>query len=309
MLYQKVKDIEEAFKVVGKPAACEIKIDGFRLQIHKRSGKIWLFTRRLDDVTKQFPDIVEVVSKKVRGSSYVIDCEVVGIDPKTKRWLPFQNISQRIKRKYDIQKTVKEIPVMVIPFDVMSYEGKDMISAPFKERRKLLVKIIRPVKERLQIVEQVVTDSVSVASKFMKKSLALGNEGIMMKNLGELYKPGSRVGYGVKVKQIMETLDLVIVGAEWGHGKRGGWLSSFKLACRKGKEFLSIGKMGTGIKEKKEMGVSFGALTKMLKPLIIEGKIGKVKVKPKVVVEVAYEEIQKSPKYKSGFALRFPRPF
>jgi DNA ligase-1 len=306
MLYQKVKDIEDGFRVVGKPAACELKIDGFRMQIHKRNNKIWLFTRRLEDVTRQFPDIVEVVSKRIKGDSFVIDCEVVGIDPKTKYWLPFQNISQRIRRKYRIEEMVKNLPVHVVAFDMMSYEGKDMISEPFKERRKLLAEIIRPAKE-IEIVEQIVTDNVDRVEKFMKHSLAGGNEGIMMKKLDAVYKPGSRVGYGVKVKQIMETLDLVIVGAEWGHGKRGGWLSSFKLACKKNKEFLSIGKMGTGIKEKKEEGISFGEFTKLLKPLIIDEKGGKVKVKPKVVVEVAYEEIQASPSYKSGYALRFPR--
>ncbi len=136
-------------------------------------------------------------------------------------------------------------------------------------------------------------------------------EGVMVKNLDGPYKPGSRVGYGVKVKPVMETLDLVIVGAEWGAGKRAKWLSSFVLACRdpKNKKLLTIGKMGTGIKEKPEHGVSFHQLTQLLKPLIISEKGKTVKIKPKYVIEIAYEEIQKSPTYESGFALRFPRLF
>ncbi len=309
MLYPKAKNFEDAFKAVGTPAACELKIDGFRLQIHKQGRDIWLFTRRLENVTKQFPDIIEIVSKNIKGSSFVVDSEVVGIDPKTKQWLPFQNISQRIRRKYNIQEIVKKIPVQVVAFDVIYLDNKDLISTPFQERRKLLEKVIKPVKEKLAVVEQITTSDQKTAEKFMKHSLALGNEGIMMKKLDAAYIPGSRVGYGVKVKPVAESLDLVITGATWGTGKRSGWLSSFILACKDPStgEFLNIGKMGTGIKEKAEMGVSFGALTKMLKPLIIGEKGKEVSVKPKIVVEVGYEEIQKSPTYRSGYALRFPR--
>lgn len=128
-----------------------------------------------------------------------------------------------------------------------------------------------------------------------------------MKNLEGVYKPGSRVGYGIKIKPVMETLDLVVVGAEWGTGKRANWLSSFILACRDGNEFKEIGKMGTGFKEKDSEGVSFGRMTKLLKPLIISESGREVKVKPGVIVEAKYEEIQKSTNYSSGFALRFPR--
>jgi len=130
----------------------------------------------------------------------------------------------------------------------------------------------------------------------------------MMKNMEGIYKPGSRVGFGVKVKPILETLDLVITGAEWGEGKRTSWLSSFELSClsKNKKEFLTIGKVGTGIKEKDE-GVNFEELTKLLQPLIEEAKGQEVKIRPKIIVEIAYEEIQASNNYSSGFALRFPR--
>nr|MCK4929490.1 DNA ligase [Nanoarchaeota archaeon] len=134
-----------------------------------------------------------------------------------------------------------------------------------------------------------------------------GEEGVMAKNLEGIYKPGSRVGYGVKVKPVMESLDLVIVGAEWGTGKRSGWLTSYVLACRKGDKFLEIGKVGTGIKELEEQGVSFKELTMKLNPLIISEEGKTVRIKPEIIIEVKYEEIQKSPTYDSGYALRFPR--
>ena len=130
----------------------------------------------------------------------------------------------------------------------------------------------------------------------------------MIKNLKAKYIPGRRVGGWVKLKPIQETLDLVITEAEWGEGKRANWLSSFTLSCKEDDKFLRIGKVGTGIPEKEsEDGLSFPQLTKELKKLIISEKGKQVKLKPKIVVEIAYEEIQKSPTYDSGFALRFPR--
>jgi DNA ligase 1 len=308
MLYQKATDLANAFERVGKPAAFEYKIDGFRLQIHRKGNQIWLFTRRQEDVTKQFPDIVDNVKKHIKADKFIIDAEVIGIDKKTGKWLPFQDISQRIRRKYDIEEIVKKIPVIVNIFDVLYMDGQSMILKSFKERRDTLEKTVKSVKDKFVIVKEIITSSEKEAKQFYEESLAKGNEGIMAKNLDAEYKPGSRVGYGVKVKPIMETLDLVIVGAEWGTGKRGGWLSSFILACKdKDGSFLEIGKMGTGIKEKEEMGVSFEELTRMIKPLITSETGKTVRIKPNIVVEVAYEEVQKSPTYNSGFALRFPR--
>ncbi|MBT3940790.1 ATP-dependent DNA ligase [Candidatus Woesearchaeota archaeon] len=306
MLYQKARNITHAFERVGRPGALEYKYDGFHIQIHKRASKIQVFTRRQEDVTKQFPDIISMVKKQVSATNFILDAEAIGSDPKTGKWLPFQHISQRIRRKYDVELLAKKIPVVVRVFDIMYLDGKDMLLVPFKDRRKAIEKIIKK-SQQFAPAEQIVTSSDEDGSRFYKESLEKGNEGLIAKNLEAEYKPGSRVGYGVKIKPIMEPLDLVIVGAEWGTGKRGGWLSSFILACKKDDQFLEIGKMGTGIKEKEDMGTSFKELTKLLKPLIIadEGRV--VRVKPKVVIEIAYEEIQKSPTYSSGFALRFPR--
>jgi DNA ligase-1 len=131
----------------------------------------------------------------------------------------------------------------------------------------------------------------------------------MFKNLNAPYKPGSRVGYMVKLKTTLETLDLVIVGAEWGEGKRSGWLTSYILACRDEDtgELLTVGKMSTGLKEKSEEGTTYEEMTKLLKPLKIREEGKEVEIMPQIVIEVSYEEIQKSPNYTSGFALRFPR--
>jgi len=308
MLALKVKDVKEGFERVGKPADIEYKLDGFRLQIHKKNNEIKLFTRRLENVTKQFPDVVDYVKHNIKGDSFIIDSEAVGFSPKTKKYLPFQSISQRIKRKYDIKNMAKEFPVELNVFDVIYYNGKNMIKTPFIERRKIIEKIVKPAERKIVYVKNLITSDEKEVLKFYKESLDKGNEGIMLKTLDAVYKPGARVGHMVKFKPVMDTLDLVIVGAEWGEGKRSNWLSSFTLACiDENNNFLELGKVGTGIKEKSGLGVSFSQLTEELKPLIISEKGKNVKVKPEIVVEINYEEIQKSPTYSSGYALRFPR--
>jgi len=308
MLYQKALTIDDAFGIVGKPAAIEYKYDGFRLQVHRTGDTIKLFTRRLEDVTEQFPDVERAVRECVKAESFILDCEVIGIDKKTGKWLPFQKISRRIKRKYDIDQIVDEIPVIINFFDAMMADGKSLIDVPFSQRRKFIESVVSEA-DGIKVARHIITDDVKKVNDFYKESLSKGNEGIMMKNLSAPYKPGSRVGYGIKIKPTMDNLDLVIVGADYGEGKRVGWLSSFHLACYDSDsgEYLTIGKMGTGIKEKSGEGTSFGELTEMLKPHITEEKGKTVAIKPAVVIEVAFEEIQKSTKYSSGFALRFPR--
>ena len=308
MLYKKAKNINDAFNTVGKPCACEYKYDGFRLQIHRNGEIIKLVTRRLEDVTNQFPDVVESVKKNIESEDYIIDCEIIGIDPKTKKWLPFQNISQRIKRKYEIIRMTKEIPVVVKIFDAMEIGGKNLLNEKFSQRREMLTKIVKEEKDKINLAKQVILNYENEVDKFYEESLAQGNEGIMMKNMDAPYKPGSRVGYGVKIKPVMESLDLTIIKAEWGEGKRSGWLTSYTVACiDEDGNFLEIGKVGTGLKEKDTEGLSFAEMTEELKERIIASKGRNVTIKPETVLEIEYEEIQKSPNYKSGFALRFPR--
>lgn len=306
MLAIKVDTLPEAFEAVGKPALIEFKLDGFRVQIHKSNNEISLFTRRLENVTSQFAEVIPIIKKQIKGSSYIVDSEFVGYDPKTGKYLPFQSISQRIKRKYHIEKIAKEFPVVINVFDVINYEGKNLMDSPQEERRKLLEKIVKQKTKQIVLTKKLITSNEKQAEKFFKESLKAGNEGVMIKNLKGIYQPGRRVEGWVKYKEIMETLDLVIIEAEWGRGKRVNWFSSFTLGCKKGDKFVSVGKVGTGIKEK-ESDVTFKSLTKYLKPLIISEKNKIAKIKPKLVVEIAYEEIQKSPTYESGYALRFPR--
>ena len=309
MLALKCDTIEEAFETVGKTAAIEFKYDGFRISAHKNEvGKVWLFTRRLEDVTKQFPDVVRFVKKNVKGKSFIIDSEAVGYNKKNGRYLPFQNISQRIKRKYDIERMSADFPVELNVFDIIFYDGKSLINEEFEKRRKLLEKIIKQEPKKIVLSKMKIASEKKDVEKFFKDSVNAGNEGLMFKSLTAPYKPGARVGYMVKFKAIMETLDLVIVGAEWGEGKRSKWLSSYEIACiDESGNFVELGRASTGLKEKEEEGLSFAEMTRLLKPLIISDKGKEVKVKPKIVIEVGYEEIQKSPSYSSGFALRFPR--
>ena len=308
MLAQKVSSVEEGFAVVGKPCAVEYKYDGFRLVIHKKGDKITLYTRRLENVTKQFPEVTDYVKKFVKGDNFILDSEAVGFNKKTKKYTKFQDISQRIKRKYDIEKLQNELPVEVNIFDVLFYEGKSYLNEPFIKRTELVKKIISNQPYKIICSKQIITDSEKKAQEFYEKALKENQEGVMLKNLDAVYKPGKRVGYMLKLKPESKDLDLVITGAEYGTGKRSGWFSSFILSCREGNEFLEVGRVGTGIGEKEnENKVTFNELTEKIKPLITKEEDKMVKIKPKIVVAVTYQEIQKSPTYNSGYALRFPR--
>ncbi|MBU2634121.1 MAG: ATP-dependent DNA ligase [Nanoarchaeota archaeon] len=305
MLAIKLENIKDAFKALGETVQAEYKLDGFRLNIHK-DKEIKLFTRNLEDVTKQFDELINVVKENVKGKSFILDCEVVGFDSKTGRYLPFQSISQRIKRKYDIEDMAKKFPVELHVFDVLYYNGKNLMDKSLKERRELLEKILKEKEKKIVLTKKLVSDNERKIGDFYKEALKNGHEGIMIKNLGSKYIPGRYVNGWIKLKPVLESLDLVILKGVWGEGKRSNWLSSFTLACSNGDKFLDVGKVGTGIKEKGE-GVTFKTLTKELKKYILKENGKEVILKPKLIVEINYEEIQKSPSYSSGYALRFPR--
>ncbi|MBS3078697.1 ATP-dependent DNA ligase [Candidatus Pacearchaeota archaeon] len=310
MLALKAQSIEDGFKRVGKPAAIEYKYDGFRMLINKdEKGTIKIFTRRLDEVTKQFPDVVKYIKENIKAKSFILDSEAVGYDPKTKKYKAFQDISQRIRRKYDIEKLEKKLPVEINVFDILYFNGKSMINEPFEKRTELIRKIIHHHPYHIRTAEQIITSDEKVAEKFYKQALKDNQEGIMIKNLQAEYKPGARVGFMLKLKPAENEFDLVITGAEYGTGKRGGILSSFTLSCYdpKNDKYLEIGKASTGLKEKEEEGLSYIELTKLVKPLITYEHGKEVKIKPKIIVTILFQNIQKSPTYESGFALRFPR--
>ncbi|MCX8178215.1 MAG: ATP-dependent DNA ligase [Candidatus Aenigmarchaeota archaeon] len=309
MLGEKVESVDEIIQKFGKIAA-EFKYDGMRAQIHKDGEKIWIYTRRLENVTKQFPDLVKLCKECIKVKKCVVEGEVVGIDKKGQP-MPFQTLSQRIQRKYDIEKMVKEIPIQINLFDVLVVEDEQVLDKPLLERRKILKEIVKEIPNKFVIARQIVTDSAKEIERFYKESIDSKQEGLFLKVIESKYVFGRRVGGWYKLKPTMETLDLAIIGALWGTGKRTGWMGSFILGCRDEKtgKFLECGMLGTGVKEKKsqENDVTFKELTEILKPLVISEKGGQVKIKPKVVISVDYQEIQKSPNYESGFALRFPR--
>ena len=329
MLAVKAENIEDAFRICGKPAAIEQKYDGFRVIISKdKKGRVELFTRRLENVTKQFPDVISAVEKNIKGDSFMLDAEIVGYDPKSKKYLPFQGISQRIKRKYDIDKVSKELPVELNVFDCVYYNGKSFLNKIFRERREIVEKIIKEEKLVIRPAVQIITDNAEEAMEFYQEALKIGEEGIMIKSLDAPYKQGRRTGYMCKLKPVVNDLDLVIVGAEYGSGKRAGWLTSYIVACLDEGEYKEIGKVSSGLKELEGegkntenssslslklsekvsgAGTTYDEMTKMLKPLILGSEGNMVRVKPKIVVSVTYQDIQASPSYTSGYALRFPR--
>ncbi len=298
MLADRASGLKEAMEEFEHPAI-EFKYDGFRLQGHKSGNQIKIFSRRMEDVTHQFPDIVEWIKEGVKAKECIIEGEALAI--KDGKPQPFQLLSRRIQRKYDIERMVKEIPVQVNLFDLLYCNGENYMQRPLKERWGKLKQIIKESKS-FRLADHIETKEFDEANKFYKSALKAAQEGVIVKNLDALYQPGKRVGYWLKIKEILEPLDLVVVGAEWGEGKRAKWLGSMILAAKKGSAFVETGRMASGLTEEQ-----MEELTKKLKPLIIEesGKI--IKVMPKIVLEIGYEEIQKSPKYPSGYALRFPR--
>jgi len=301
MSAQKVASALEGLKVAGRPCALEYKYDGFRMQIHREGDKIEIFTRRLENVTDQFKDVVKAVSSCTDGN-FIIEGETIGI-ASDGRWLPFQKISRRIKRKYNIDEVIEKIPVMTNIFDVLYLNGKVLIDTPFKERREILESIVRPDEKSISLSKLTIADKEEDVERFFKESIAKGNEGVMIKNLKSTYVPGLRVGNMLKLKSVLESLDCIVTAAEWGTGRRAKHMGSFYISILdENGEPTQIGKVATGITDD-----MLDTLTKRLSPLVVKEEGTMVHLRPELVIEVAYEEIQKSPTYESGFALRFPR--
>jgi DNA ligase 1 len=284
----------------------EKKFDGLRTQIHKNGTEVKVFTRRLENVTKQFPELVERVRSQVKAEMVILDGETLAF--KDGKPMPFQFLSQRIKRKYNIGEISEKIPVKTEVFDIVYLDGEALFDKTLKERRELLEKVVNDTGS-FHVTEQLVSNDVEKIEQYYKQALSEGHEGLILKNLDAVYQAGRRVAGGwLKIKPVMENLDLVIIGGTWGTGKRAGWIGSLTLGCRDKESggFLECGMLGSGLKEKGD-GITMEKLTEILKPLILKQKDSSVWFKPKLVIEVAYEEIQKSPTYSSGYSLRFPR--
>ena len=280
-------------------AAIEWKFDGARVQIHKEGEKVRIYSRRMENVTSSLPEISKVTIKQVMAKSAILDGEAVATGDDG-RPLPFQDILKRFRRKYDVEKLAVQIPLHLHLFDLIYLDGNSLIDRPLSERRQLLSSIA----DSELVASQVLTDNPEEAERIYKEALDAGHEGIMIKNPDSVYAPGKRGKNWLKIKPVMETLDLVVIGATWGEGRRASFLGSYRLACAdldSGK-LLDIGWVATGLTDE-----VLSELTETFKDLILVQKGMEVELKPAVIFEVAYEEIQKSTNYSSGFALRFPR--
>lgn len=283
----------------GREGAIEWKFDGARVQIHKDGDNVRIYSRRLENVTSSLPEISKTIQKHVSAKSTILDGEAVatGDDGRPR---PFQDILKRFRRKYNVEKLARQIPLILYLFDIIFLDGQSLIDLPLLERRKILE---RTVDEGL-VAPQVLTDKTEEAESIYKAALAAGHEGIMIKNPVSVYAPGKRGKNWLKMKPVMETLDLVVIGATWGEGRRANFLGSYRLACAETEtgRLLDIGWVATGLTDE-----VLSDLTEMFKDLILVQKGMEVELRPAVIFEVAYEEIQKSTNYSSGFALRFPR--
>lgn len=298
MMAEMSYDLKEVFAEHGGQTALEFKFDGARIQIHLREGEVRIYSRRLTDVTSSLPDIIELARKELKAGSAIVEGEVVAQGPQGKP-LPFQDLMRRFRRVHQVQKMIKEIPLKLHLFDIVYLDGRVLVDAPYRERWNLLSKVCPPS----LLAERIVTRDTADAEAFLRKALEAGHEGLMAKALDSPYTPGTRGKRWFKIKPADE-LDLVIIAADWGYGRRIGWLSNYHLGAfdAGANEFLSLGKTFKGLTDEE-----FVEMTRRLQDLKVAEDDFTVYVKPEIVVSVAYNEIQCSPHYKSGYALRFAR--
>jgi DNA ligase-1 len=300
MLAQSADDVGEAIEEHGGRTAFEYKYDGARVQIHKLGPEVCIFSRRLTDATWSLPEIVETVKREVKANEAILEGEVVAVNG-FGHPIPFQHLMRRFKRVHEIENTAQKIPIKLYLFDVLYLNGRSLIPIPYLARRKFLVDTVGGI----PLSSQIITDRKEKAERFLEAAMDAGHEGLMAKKLDGPYVPGTRGKHWLKIKPVLEPLDLVIVAAEYGYGRRHDWLSDYYLAARDAEtgEFLNVGKTFKGLTDAEII-----EMTRRLKDSTMrtEGH-GRVVVIPSIVVEVAYNEIQKSPKYKSEMALRFAR--
>lgn len=317
MLCQRVENLEEISEKLPGKVTVEAKYDGERIQAHKNAkGKITLFSRRLDNITTQFPDLVKELEKQVQGKEWVVEGEAIAIDEKGHH-LPFQILMQR-RRKYDIEKYVKDIPVQLKLFDLLYYNGNSFLHESYEKRAAQLAKIVTKSKH-ITLTEKIITADLAELSDFFREMLHEKYEGVIVKSLDGEYQAGTRGWNWIKwkkeyAKEMVDTLDLVVVGAYHGKGKRSGVYGALLCAAYDAKNdtFDTVCKLGTGLTDE-----VLAELPQKLAKYKVNSKPARVNVKkemepevwfePKVVVEVMGAELTQSPFHTLGLALRFPR--
>ena len=300
MLAQLSEGIDISVEEMGC-ALCETKYDGFRTQFHKKGDEITLFTRRLENVTHAFPDAVDFIRRGFPDEDFIAEGEIVGF--KDDKPLPFQTVLQRVRRKYDIHDAMKNVPIKIFLYDLL-YFKEPVVDEPIIKRREILENAVDTSVDELNLsdIVKVGSENIDDAVELFNKSIAGGHEGIMIKNCAEPYIPGIRGKKMLKFKAEPETLDAVIVGGTKGIGKRGEFIGSYEIALRdEYGDLQTITKIGSGLSDD-----DLANLTRQMKEIIISEKGTHITVQPKIVLEIKYSEIVKSPEYPAGYSLRFP---
>ena len=326
MLAERLSSSTEILKKVGGKGLVEYKYDGERAQIHKKGDQIWIFSRRLENITHMYPDVVEMAKKHLRASEAIVEGEIVAINPETGELRPFQELMHR-RRKHDVLQAMKEIPVAVFLFDMLYHDGEDLTLKPLPVRRQHLESAIEQV-ERWRIAENIVTDDPETLEKFFLKAIEDGAEGVMVKAIHDrsIYQAGARGWLWIKYKrdyksEMMDTVDLVVIGAFYGKGRRGGRFGALLMAAYDpdADAFKSVCKVGSGFTDE-----DLERLDDMLKPYIRQTKPPRVDsamkpdvwVEPALVAEIIGAELTLSPihtccygwvKRGAGISIRFPR--
>jgi DNA ligase-1 len=302
---QKVESAEEIFeKLPGRRIIFEVKYDGARLQLHLRKGRppeIRAYSRRLNDDTRAMPDVAAALAKAWKGGDAVVEGEAVAFDPALKEKQPFQAVLMRLGRVHGIEEKAREIPLVLYLFELVYHDGEDLMNVPQSERRARLAKLFRPT-DRVKMTDAIVTDSFEEQAAFFRRAVEEGHEGLMAKDPEAVYVPGRRAENWMKLKPAFETLDVIITGGIWGSGRRRGLLSSLIVSVRDGGDLKTVGKVGTGFSEE-----ALRELTARLEPKIIAARGHEVELEPEVVIEVDFQDIQKTARYRAGYALRIPR--
>jgi DNA ligase-1 len=326
MLAERAADSKEALSKIKGECLAEFKIDGERVQVHKRGKQIELFTRSLENITSHFPEIVKVFADQ-DIDNFIVEGEVVAINPHDLRYLPFQNLMRR-RRKHDIKQAMEAYPVILNLFDILFYDGRDLMNFTFIERRRLLETTFGKIKNyRLKLVDQIKVSNIDEIDNFMKRALKNGCEGLMLKDSNSRYRAGAREWAWIKLKKeysgtISDSVDLVVLGALYGKGRRVGRYGALLLGSysKEDDTFYTICKVGTGFKDD-VLAALYDTLSKQVihkkHPRVQTGGVSMdVWFEPTVVLEIVTPEITVSPVYTTGrnmikhgygLALRFPK--